>query len=706
MSESSATTGPPSSSSGKSIAFAVLAFFLCLAAVCGLFAETIGPDKSIFGRDTVSHDYGMLLWSWEALCENWRMPLWNPYLFGGIPTLGTFALNPFNLQSLLLPLFSFPLAFTFYYLVTFAIGGMGMALLLRQIGMNFPVSLLFGIVFSLSGHFTTMAHAGHLTKAMAFAWVPWLFVLAERWFDQPTLRRTLAMSIPLAFMITASHLQIAYLAGVFLCIWLVGAACRAGFGSSPAGRTYLIALRFAQLGLACAFAAVLSAGQLLPGLEMAGMSNRSEGVTHEEAARTSYPPIELLEYVVPGWFGSNAPHARKPYEGTWGAPMNERIVSDYFGVLALVLACVAIAFSRDRRRWTWAVIALLGIWIGVGVHGGLWQVLRHVPGFASFRSPAVAMGWTTLGGLVLAAMGLQRILECASGQWRRVVFVIAAVVMVLDVGYHSRLYIEPFDHNDFARYLQSATPPQVMNDPQRPVRILQKGQELTNVFMASGVGSIHGYHPITLERYDQLIRRIGFYDSRIPALFHQNWMLWPQNEVLPEGWRATELTPRGMLLQRANPMPYVWAPPVIQHTETMEESLKLVSAPDFSPENLLVAENMNENIQPAHAAINVVEYNFNRVHLNVQSSQAGAAVFSDLYAPGWNAYISDGVAKSKLDTFTANAAFRGAVIPAGDYMLEWRYEPFAFRLGLFVMLLGWGILFVCMAAMRFRIDKV
>ncbi|MCX7016479.1 MAG: 6-pyruvoyl-tetrahydropterin synthase-related protein, partial [Candidatus Sumerlaeota bacterium] len=462
----------------SAIGIPFLLFLACLAAAAVLFLPCIGLHTTIYGRDTVSHDYGMALWAWGLIRSTGRLPLWNPYLFGGIPTLGSFAVCPFAPSAVFFAVLPFPLAFTLQYLCAFAIGGTGMALLARRLGLGFLPSLAAGLVFTLSGHFTTLAYAGHLTKALAFAWIPWLFLAAEKWHEQKRWRDAALMAIPLALMLTASHFQIAWLAVFFLAIWLIGKAVfesmkagedagapraapseesnscanmpevsnRAGLGapaSSPAssgrfpsrpriGVLLSLPLVIAQFLFALALAAALGAIQVLPGLEMAPISNRAEGVSYEEAAQTSYPPEELLEYVIPGFFGS-----KNAYFGRWGAPSPERIVSDYFGLGALFLAAFGLVFSKRKSKWLWAVIAASGIVIGLGSFTPLFAFLRAAaPGFASFRSPAVAMGWTTVGGVVLTAYGLEELLALRivlrerRSAWRRAWFALSIVLVV------------------------------------------------------------------------------------------------------------------------------------------------------------------------------------------------------------------------------------------------------------------------------------
>ncbi len=731
------------------LSFSAMAFGLCFLAVAALFHDCIGLNTTIFGRDTASHDYGMALWCWQAVFRDHALPLWNPYLFGGISMLGTFAFCPFNLQSIPFLIVCFPLAYTLQYLLAFAIGGMGMALLLRAIGCSRFSSLVGGVLFAVSGHFTTLAYAGHLTKAIALSWTPWVFFLAERWWEKRTWRAAAWLGVPFGFMITASHLQIVYLAGLFLGVWLI-MRCVVEW-KALAWREVLVLL--AQLAFALVLGGLLGSAQLLPGLEMAPISNRASGVTYEEAARTSYPPVELWEYIIPGWIGSSAEHGPGPYRGTWGKSMPERIVSDYFGVLALALTIYTLATVKNRRKWIWAVIALAGIFIGLGEYTPVWRILRVIlPGFASFRSPAPAMAWTTIGAVVLVAMGLDHLqsirrgsikalIVCAAvsacgmiaGKWmpaevagqhyiavalqwaawmigagglglaavlsnspgqpaRPFAQLVFSLILLLDVMAKDRAYVQPMAHQGFMNYIENATPEIIREDERLPVRLLQKNNELSNGFMGANVGSLHGYHPITFAWYDALIRRIGFYDPKDAILFHQNWLLQSPEEAPPAGWAMMGASNGRMVYQRENPTPYCIVPQKTLYARTTPDALDQVAANAFDPAKVAVVQAQRAPTSPARVAL--TDYGLNSVECEVQAAAPATLVFCDLLGPGWTARaISDGTRES-LPVFQANGAFRGTVTPAGHYQLQWLYQPFSFRLGFFLSLAAAGFLLI------------
>lgn len=70
-------------------------------------------------------------------------------------------------------------------------------------------------------------------------------------------------------------------------------------------------------------------------------------------------------------------------------------------------------------------------------------------------------------------------------------------------------------------------------------------------------------------------------------------------------------------------------------------------------------------------------YTPQRILIETQSEQTALLFLSDVFFPGWKVYI-DGVQHA---AYRANYAFRGAVVPAGNHRVEWRYDPDSWRYG-------------------------
>lgn len=91
-------------------------------------------------------------------------------------------------------------------------------------------------------------------------------------------------------------------------------------------------------------------------------------------------------------------------------------------------------------------------------------------------------------------------------------------------------------------------------------------------------------------------------------------------------------------------------------------------------------------VPPAGATgtVHLASFRDERVTYRASSPTDGFLVMSEVYAPGWRAYL-DG---DEVDILPTDLALRGIALPAGDHTVELRYEPLSLRLGLVVSALA------------------
>ena len=95
---------------------------------------------------------------------------------------------------------------------------------------------------------------------------------------------------------------------------------------------------------------------------------------------------------------------------------------------------------------------------------------------------------------------------------------------------------------------------------------------------------------------------------------------------------------------------------------------------DKSTENAPVAKKYNS----ANGKIELIEYKPNAMTYKFSSTEDQLTVFSEIYYPdGWNAYINGEVA----EYFRANYLLRAMQLKAGDYEIEFRFEPKSYDIG-------------------------
>ena len=129
----------------------------------------------------------------------------------------------------------------------------------------------------------------------------------------------------------------------------------------------------------------------------------------------SLPPEELATFVIPGMFGFSRQEGG--YNGNdiksyyWGR-MNFTQTTDYMGLLPWLLVPLPLIFRRDKYTWLACAGVTLGILFSMGKFTPFyWFLYEHLPGVNRFRVPKMIMFLPVMGLGVLAARGMDLLLD-------------------------------------------------------------------------------------------------------------------------------------------------------------------------------------------------------------------------------------------------------------------------------------------------------
>ncbi|MCX7000783.1 MAG: hypothetical protein NT106_10900 [Candidatus Sumerlaeota bacterium] len=370
-----------------------------------LYSCVLRGDVILFGNDTLYHDYLMLRYGWGNL-RGGTFVTWLPHLYCGIPFIGSFAFCPFYPPSWLFLVFSFPFAFNVQYVLHSILAGAFVYRLSRAIGLKRFPATVGGLGFQMCGHFATLCYPGHLQKVQAIVWIPLVISHLHRGFYSGKKRRFLYAGAALAMPLLSSHPQVYYYgigAALIYTLWCVGGRRRAPLAIPPAKVLSLLAT-------VILFSLAISAVQTMPAYETAGFSVRGSGMEFQDAARSSYPPEELWELLLPRFTGDSIRGGYGNYWGRWG----ERLVSDYLGMAIVILALVGSLLSARPVKFYFTLLFFLSMLIACGAYSPLYRILYgYVPGMRHFRSPATVMFLMGICAAVLAAFGFEALMERA-----------------------------------------------------------------------------------------------------------------------------------------------------------------------------------------------------------------------------------------------------------------------------------------------------
>ncbi len=399
-----------------------LALCLLAALVLAMFFDVlIVHPKRVLSAGNMDLNYYFIHWRYFSVGElkAGRLALWNPCYFSGAPFFGGFQpalLYPLNFLYLLLPLEP---AINWTIALHVFLGGAFTFFWTRHRGLHSWACVLAAVMFMFCGPHFLQIYAGHLPNLCTLIWAPLLFLSIDKLFDHPSPGACLLGGFTVAMSIFAGHPQYVFFMGVVAAVYTALNFSRTG---NP-GKIIV--------GLACICLAGigLSAVQLFTGLQEAGETMRSIGVSYSFAATYSFPPENFLTMVAPWFFGDIQDC---PYWGRW----NITELCLFVSVSGLVLALYgAVSGQRTTRRFSICII-ITALILALGRYTPLFAFLfYHVPGFNKFRGFTKFIWLAALFLCMLAAIGWDALLKrSATPRWLIGVSIACAVpLMVLAI---------------------------------------------------------------------------------------------------------------------------------------------------------------------------------------------------------------------------------------------------------------------------------
>ncbi len=378
----------------------LLALLTCIAgtmllaypALSGQFLVNIYSDQYIAG-------YSFREFGAQVLRATGGFALWNPYLFGGMPYVGAMHGDIFYPTAWMRMVMPTDVAMTWGMILHYMLGGFATYVFLRALGLRFFGALVGAMAYMLSGWNGSYVSPGHDGKIFVGAMLPLAMLCVLRAVRDGRKWAWGALSIVVGLAMLSPHPQLTqYLLmgtgafGLFVAFGIDGKPDRA-----TAIRRLGLALGAVGLGLA------ISAIQYLPVMEFTPFSPRAGGRGYDFATSFSFPPVELINTLIPEFTGG--------LEQYWG-PNFIHHHNEYIGAAVWLLAIAAFRSGmRTRAVIFWAgVVALFTLWALGGNTPFYLLVYNLVPGSKFFRAPSTVFFMATFAMAILAGYGAQGLL--------------------------------------------------------------------------------------------------------------------------------------------------------------------------------------------------------------------------------------------------------------------------------------------------------
>jgi len=403
---------------------------------------TLPPHNSLLS-DLILENYVWKKFIVESLRKG-DLPLWNPYLFCGVPFLAAgqhSAMYPLSLLFYVMPIVR---AYGYFTWLQLVLAGVFTYLFLRTLRVGTFGALVAAITFMLSAF---MVVSVLFTMIIAAAcWLPWLLMMLERIVQrwergdrQAPLLEVVGGALGLGTHLLAGHVEITYYVLLVMAYYAVARVVlgwwkrerRHGWvGAWGAVRTCLWCLGLVGLGLG------LGAVQYVPLYELVRCSFRQDAVTYRQIVGWAYPIRRLVAFLVPDFFGNPSHHRvfdlfrwewiptihnsyGQPITSTdWGVK-NYVEGGAYLGILPLLLAVLAVLgpikhraprVSGSARRsviWIFTFLAAASLSFVFGTP--LYRLIFLLPGISQLHSPFRWIFPYTFCVAVLAGIGADRL---------------------------------------------------------------------------------------------------------------------------------------------------------------------------------------------------------------------------------------------------------------------------------------------------------
>jgi hypothetical protein len=401
------------------------------------FHQLIFGGKIILAQDDIGPQ------SFSTLINDAReagiFPLWNPYIFCGMPAYGSLMLTgdrTFDLSSWLVERISGAMSFLlmnpqngwqmFYYMIM----AIGMYLLVyHRLRMKVP-ALIAAIATVFSSHIIIWIMIGHGTKILVMTAFPYVVLFVDRLRERFSLLDLLLLTLALHFALIGGHVQMIFYTFLFVGGYYVFFFVRDLLRKESVKGTLRSALLFAAAGVVAflmvsdRYLSVLEynpysmrgSPPILAELSTSDQTSPSGGLDYDYATNWSLSPGEMMTFLVPSWYGfgwhtydgpltNNQPTRLNTYVG----PQPFTDVAPYLGVVVLALAVLGLVKNRkDPFVVFLGIVSLFALLVAFGKEFPLLYdpMFSYFPFFNKFRVPSMILVLMYVAVPILAAYGI------------------------------------------------------------------------------------------------------------------------------------------------------------------------------------------------------------------------------------------------------------------------------------------------------------
>ena len=380
-------------------------------------------------------------------------PLWNPYLFSGMPRYMRMGPQTPSIDTFV-NYVGIPFGNMF---VWYLVGSLGFFFFMRYMGLSVLSSMAGALAFTLLPHYQSLWIEGHNVKFRAVMVIPWVAFSARYFFDSRSLLSAALFALAFGNQIRTQHYQVIFYTSILVFAMGIVPLSRDLINRKWRRFSKSTGLLFSSIAFALMLAAqpLFLAGEYLPfsargtyTIDLTKSLNsvkKSDGLNFQSATQWSTHPSALVSWVIPRfeggmsseiYKGDNYPRLKgRSVPGYWGnMPFTQSY--EFFGPVVLLLALLG--FLQNRKNALFISLGLCGLYfvlLSFGRHLESFYTIffNHLPYFKNFRAPMMSITVTGFIVCFFTAFGFENVKKNISLDHKNTVFIISGILIAVGV---------------------------------------------------------------------------------------------------------------------------------------------------------------------------------------------------------------------------------------------------------------------------------
>lgn len=289
--------------------------------------------------------------------------------------------------------------------------------------------------------------------------------------------------------------------------------------------------------------------------------------------------------------------------------------------------------------------------------------------------------------ILLFALSLTLILTRATRFFRAPVWATLALALIFFDLFSLGAYVD-LSTDDPARVYDHPDAVAFFNSIGGIYRIDARGTSVDNAWTPDtailyNLHDVGGDNPLVLADFDRYWESLGSRSSALYDLLNTQFVIGRKNIALDrDKFRlAYNGDPALNIYENTRVLPRAFVVNDVRVVADKQAAFDAIHTDDFDPARTVVLEKAvngeKSTVHSQQSSVKIVGYGPNEIILEVDTPETGVLVLSEVYYPGWKAWVDN----REVNVSRANFLFRAIELPAGSHRIRMLYDPPSFKIG-------------------------